>query len=137
LRRFGKVPGYVVTDGNARVQENKIKALGIERYVKKAMASHRYGRASAKPSPVLFQKIARWEGVPPGRVVYVGDNPNKDFVGIKPLGFRTVRVLQGMFRNVRLDERHEADLTIPSLDDLTMDRLRDLVDPIEEHSTDA
>jgi FMN phosphatase YigB (HAD superfamily) len=45
---------------------------------------------SIKPSPRLFQKALRAFNVPPERVVYVGDNPQRDIIGAKALGMATV-----------------------------------------------
>lgn len=118
LSRFSEWPIYVVTDGNRAVQRRKAEALGLFDRVKRVCISHDFGRDKAKPNPYLFQKIAAWEGVEPTQVVYVGDNPNKDFCGIKPLGFQTVRIRFGMFADVTLDDRHEADFEIADLDQL-------------------
>lgn len=76
-------PMYLVTDGNKMVQNMKVKALGIEQYMKYCFITHRYGIRHSKPSPYVFHKIADREKVDFNRVMYIGDNPNKDFVGIK------------------------------------------------------
>ncbi|MFC4599648.1 HAD family hydrolase [Cohnella hongkongensis] len=111
---------YIVTDGHARVQEMKLRALGLdqERKIRRCWVTRRYGLHNEKPSPYCFQRICEMERVEPQRVVYVGDNPNKDFVGIKPLGYRTVRILRGAYASVRLTEDYEADHTVLSLDEL-------------------
>ncbi len=116
--QINKIPIYLVTDGNALVQERKIKALGLSKYVKKAFVTHRYGRSKAKPSAYCFEKIAKLEGVAPEEIVYIADNPHKDFVGIKPLGFQTIRLKQGMFKDVTLNAQHEAKLTFNSIKEL-------------------
>jgi putative hydrolase of the HAD superfamily len=123
LKRFEKYPLYLVTDGNYLVQERKVQALKIEPYFKGIIYTSRYGAQKAKPSPYCFTKIARVEKVKPNQVVYVADNPYKDFVGIKPRGFHTVRVRAGRFSNIRLDAQHEAELQIESLDELTEEKL--------------
>lgn len=109
------IPLYIVTDGNKLVQANKIKALGLDRYVKKSFITHRYGTIHAKPSPHCFLKIAHNEGVEYGDVVYIGDNCNKDFVGIKKLGFRTIRIKQGMFADVQKPQEYQAEYEIQNL----------------------
>lgn len=119
LKRLNHLPLYIVTDGHKGVQHNKLTALGLYGRVRFCYLTHRYGLDKAKPSPHCFMAICRREKVDPGRVVYIGDNPHKDFVGIKPLGFRTVRVKSGIYRDLVLDERHEAEIAIASLDALT------------------
>ena len=115
MRRFAK---YIVTDGNQNIQKNKIVALGIEPFMKRCFITHRFGIDRSKPSPYCFQRICRLERVGPEKVVYIGDNPHKDFVGIKPLGFKTIRVLKGQHRHVCLSDRYEAQWQINSLDQL-------------------
>ena len=109
------IPLYIVTDGNKIVQNNKIKALDVERFLKKSFITHRYGKIHAKPSPYCFVKIAQKEGVKYEDIVYIADNSNKDFVGIKKLGFRTIRIKQGMFQNVQNPKEYQAECEIESL----------------------
>ena len=118
LNSFKDLPLYIVTDGNLVVQHNKIEALSLQKYMKKIFLTRRFGTSYEKPSPYCFQKIQVSEQVSPYEVVYVGDNPNKDFVGIKPLGFRTIRLLRGGFQDVRLGSEYEAELEIKSFEEL-------------------
>ncbi len=108
-------PLYIITDGNKNVQANKIKALGVEQWIKKALITHRYGVQNAKPSPYCFLKIASLEAAKPEEILYVADNINKDFVGIKKLGFRTIRIKQGMFANATRPQEFHAEREINSL----------------------
>ncbi len=117
LARFKDGPLYIVTDGNKVVQHNKLTALGLPKLVKRCLITHRFGVRHAKPSPYCFKKICEWEKVQPEQVFYIADNPRKDFVGIKPLGFNTVRVLTGQHKDIRLPEEYEADYRIASLTD--------------------
>jgi putative hydrolase of the HAD superfamily len=126
LTRFAAAPKYLVTDGNKVVQRNKIKALGLGNHFKHCFVTHCYGVKHAKPSPYCFLKICERERVRPEQVVYIGDNPHKDFVGIKPLGFRTVRLMQGAYRRVEKSANYEAEVRIGSLDELTKEFLDEL-----------
>ena len=127
LRRFRQLPLYVVTDGNKVAQAAKVRALKLPRLVRRALLTHRHGVAHAKPSPYCFQLIQRLERAQPEEIVYVGDNPAKDFVGIRPLGFRTIRVLTGSHATMTARPGHDADVTIKSLDELTATLLGELV----------
>ncbi|EQB39186.1 hypothetical protein M947_08505 [Sulfurimonas hongkongensis] len=109
------IPLYIVTDGNKIVQTNKIKALELENLVNKAFITHRYGIIHAKPSAYCFTKIAKYENIDYKDIVYVADNINKDFVGIKELGFRTICIKQGMFQDVVKSEKFQAEKDIKSL----------------------
>lgn len=124
LQRFKNAPKYIVTDGNKVVQANKIEALGLDKYIRFCYITHRYGLKHAKPSTYCFEKICQREDVDPHQVVYVADNPNKDFIQLKWAGFHTIRLLQGAHKDLRLAKEHEADQEINSLDELTLGLLR-------------
>lgn len=124
LKRFKKIPLYIVSDGNKIVQYNKIKALRLATMVDKYYITHQYGIAQAKPSPYCFLKIAEKEKEDVSNIVYIGDNIRKDFVGIKPLGFRTLRVKTGQYVNVKKEKKFEAEYQINNLSELTENLLK-------------
>jgi putative hydrolase of the HAD superfamily len=121
LERLGaEYPLYIVTDGNKHVQWNKLKALGLADHprIRRCFVTRRFGIRHEKPSPYCFHLICRAERAEPRDVVYVGDNPNKDFVGIKPLGFRTVRIRRGSYAGLRKSAEYEAEYEIDHLTEL-------------------
>lgn len=84
----------VLTDGYAAVQRRKFEALGLRRWVDCLIVTDEIGRDFWKPHPAGFERImARFGGEPAG-YVYVADNPRKDFIAPKQLGWRTVRFRQ-------------------------------------------
>lgn len=119
FERFKDYPIYIVTDGNKIVQYNKIIALGLDVLVKKYFITYRFGLKYSKPSPHCFLKISALEKVPTDKIVYIGDNINKDFVGIKPLGFKTIRVKTGQYAALTKSREFDADYSIDSLNELT------------------
>lgn len=108
-------PLYLVTDGHKIVQANKVAALGIAPLFRKCFITHRYGVRHAKPSPYCFELIRQREQTDWRQIVYIADDPSKDFVGLNPLGAQTVRVLTGRHRNVVAKPGFEARHTIPDL----------------------
>lgn len=118
LQQLKDYPLYVVTDGNIRVQRRKCQALGLDAFMKRCICSWAYGKKCGKPSPYCFLKICSWENVTPEEVVYVSDNPHKDFVGIKPLGFRTIRVQTGPYSQQTFPTAYDAELAISDLTQL-------------------
>ncbi|MDB5235816.1 MAG: hypothetical protein JWR44_2809 [Hymenobacter sp.] len=135
LTRFANWPLYIVTDGHKEVQARKVAALELTSRVRHAYLTNRYGRDRAKPNPHVFDLICRREGVTPREVIYVGDNVRKDFVGIKPLGFGTVRILRGNYAHLEADAAHEADRRIHTLDELTEEVLeKDFKQPFGYYS---
>ncbi len=99
LDTLSTYPLYVVTDGNKLVQQRKVTALRLEKRFRKVYITHRYGVRHAKPSTYCFDRIRRSEGAEWKNMVYVGDDPGKDFVGLNAMGAKTVRVLTGTHRN--------------------------------------
>ncbi len=118
LERFTNFRKYLVTDGNKMVQKKKIDALELNKYFIKALPTHNFGISHAKPSTYVFNKILEWENASPHQLVYVGDNPKKDFVNLKKEGFKTIRVLSGFYKNLRLQEEYEAHYLINTLDEI-------------------
>jgi len=111
---------YLVTDGNLAVQRNKINTLGIKQYFIKTMPTSQYGLSNAKPSTYCFDLILKLELLEDcSKLVYVGDNPKKDFVNLKSKGYKTIRVLTGAYRDVKPQKKYEAAYLISSLKELT------------------
>ena len=111
-------PLYLVTDGHKIVQRNKVDALGLWPEFRRIFITHRFGLAAAKPSTHCFERIKADAGCEWQDMIYVGDNPAKDFVKLNPLGMTTVRVLTGTHSKVPALAGHDALFTIPDLDAL-------------------
>lgn len=103
----------LVTDGNALVQRRKVKTLGIGKIFDVIVFTDDFKKP--KPSPFAFRKVTRFFRVKPGKVVYIADDPNKDFIGAKKLGVKTARVKQGRFSELQLAKKYEADYEIKNI----------------------
>ena len=104
----------VITDGCSKVQWNKIKALEIEKLVDKIIVTDDFGKEFWKPNKKSYLDMIGFFIVEKDECVYIGDNPNKDFIGAKEIGMKTIRVIRekGDHINTLLDKKHEADLNI-------------------------
>jgi putative hydrolase of the HAD superfamily len=109
---------YLVTDGNRHVQWNKIRALELEEIFKGIFVTDEHGLGAAKPGIVCFSRIKSECESDWSNMVYIGDDPHKDFLHIRKLGMRTIRVNRGRFKDVVLDSRHEAEITVDNLIDI-------------------
>ena len=87
-----KKESYLVTDGNRFVQRNKIKALKIENSFKKIFITRDYGIKNEKPSLKVFKIISKIEKKDLSSIIYIGDNPSKDFVNLNKYGALTIQV---------------------------------------------
>lgn len=111
---------YLVTDGHKIVQQNKILALGIETMFKRCLVTHRFGIRHSKPSLYCFEKIRDAEKCAWSSMVYVGDNPAKDFVNLNAMGTLTVRVRTGAHAQVEAQTGYDAQHTIQDLSHLSL-----------------
>jgi putative hydrolase of the HAD superfamily len=118
LPELRNYPLYVVTDGHKVAQQNKVEALRLQRWFRKVFLTHRYGLKNAKPSTYCFNLIRKQERCDWIDLVYIADNPAKDFVNLNQLGVVTVRVLTGMHKDVRAKKGFDALHTIPNLSHL-------------------
>lgn len=82
----------IVTDGHGDSQRAKVKALGTDRWVAPTLLTSALGQGFGKPHPRAFRMIEAATGFNGDKCTYIADNPAKDFVGPKSLGWRTVRV---------------------------------------------
>lgn len=99
----------LITDGRSVTQRNKIEALGLYRFFAPDRI-HISGETSAdKHTPLAYMNVAN-SAVAPRRLVYVGDNPAKDFVNANLAGWTTV-----MLRDSRRINVHQQNLrNVPS-----------------------
>ena len=118
LARYSTVPLYLVTDGDPSVQNSKIDALNIRNRFRKIYTTGSLGEEWKKPSLKAFSEIVDFEGVDISELVYVGDDPNKDFVQLNSVGAQTIRVMTGRFKELRMPRDFEAQQQIASIADL-------------------
>jgi putative hydrolase of the HAD superfamily len=104
----------IITDGHLKVQQNKLAALGLGKRVDLVVYSDEHGRAHWKPNVLPYRKVMSHFGVPGEACVYIGDNPSKDFIGARELGWKTVRcrIWHGDHFNDLAEDGHEADTVI-------------------------
>lgn len=82
----------IITDGPARSQWAKIDALAACAWSSCTVVTAELGPNRGKPHPAAFERVARSLGCAHGDMVYVGDNPAKDFVAPRDLGWTTIRL---------------------------------------------
>lgn len=107
---------FLVTDGEATVQQRKIDALGIEPLLAGAYRTWAYGRDAGKPSLHCFELIRERTGASWADLAYVADDPSKDFVSLNAVGATTVRVHRGRCADILAASGFDARLHV---DDVT------------------
>lgn len=91
LRKAGVRLG-LISDGNLASQRAKVEALRLNSYLDLIVLTDVWGREYWKPHPRSFQYVKEVWGLHGPSLVYVGDNPGKDFVTPNRMGWRTVRL---------------------------------------------
>jgi putative hydrolase of the HAD superfamily len=119
IKRFKNFKKYIVTDGNIIAQRKKIKSLDLHDSFEKIIPTYQYGLSYSKPSVNCFQMILKYENSKPENMIYIGDNPHKDFINVKKIGIKTIRILRGSFKDIYLDNEHEADYSFKNLHGIT------------------
>lgn len=114
----------LITDGRSVTQRNKIEALGLYRFFAPDRI-HISGETGAdKHTPLAYMNVANTAPAP-RRLVYVGDNPAKDFVNANLAGWTTV-----MLRDSRRINIHQQNLrNVPSIyrPRIVIDRLTEIL----------
>lgn len=91
LRSIGVRLG-VITDGKLVSQTAKIGALGLGKRIDVVCTTDSWGTEYWKPHSRAFVHVAAALDLAPDQLVYVGDNPHKDFVAPLALGWDAIRV---------------------------------------------
>ena len=86
--RTGATATAIITDGRSITQRLKLRALGLSDLP--AYVSDEYGGRD-KPDPERFEAVM--VDHPADRYLYVADNPAKDFVAPRALGWQTVGIV--------------------------------------------
>lgn len=93
IRSTGRKIG-IISDGRPEGQWNKIKALNLDRYCDKIIITDELGGTEyRKPCIIPYLKMIDALSVDPQKMIYVGDNPEKDFVSANKLGIYTVMLI--------------------------------------------
>ena len=92
----------IITDGRPEGQHNKIEALGLEKLMDDIIITDELGGVQfRKPCDIAFRIIwNRWR-LPADEIVYVADNPSKDFQAPQQLGMKCLlcRNRDGLYGN--------------------------------------
>jgi putative hydrolase of the HAD superfamily len=83
----------VISDGFLQAQQQKVRALGLARWAEPILLTDQWGRDFWKPNPRAFLEVQGAFRVSPDEIVYIGDNPAKDFQAPNSLGWQTIHLV--------------------------------------------
>jgi putative hydrolase of the HAD superfamily len=110
-----RVPVAIVTDGDPRIQRQKLQSLALTPDV--VVCSDALGRAYRKPHALPYLRALALLGVSATAAVFVGDRPATDLAGAQAVGMRTIRVRTGEYA-------HEPDGVADQVVDSAADAIR-------------
>lgn len=115
----------LISDGPWIMQNRKVEALGLDDRLDLVILTDEWGRDYWKPHPRAFEKVEKDFGVAGKECVYIADNPAKDFIAPRRLGWRTIRVVRssGLYQEDALLMGGAPEAEVLSLDEV--DILRD------------
>lgn len=90
----------IITDGYMHAQRQKLKAVHAAKYFDEIIITDELGRDFWKPHPKAFEIMRERLNLEYNQMVYIGDNPKKDFYISKTYPIKTVRInRQGIYEN--------------------------------------
>jgi putative hydrolase of the HAD superfamily len=84
----------IITDGYAISQRQKLLALNADKYFDEIILTDELGREYWKPHPKAFEIMSEKMDVLFQHMIYVGDNPAKDFYIREVYPVQTVRIMR-------------------------------------------
>lgn len=119
-RRRQGIAYALITDGHLETQMAKAQVLQLPKILDHLICTGTWGRDFWKPHPRAFEAVEAWSDRAAGDLVYVADNPVKDFVTPRARGWWTVQVArpERVHHTRAPDPAHEAHRMITSLDEL-------------------
>lgn len=118
LKRAGIKVG-IITDGYAIAQRQKLKAIQANEYFDEIIVTDELGRDYWKPHPKAFELMKEKFRVNFDEMIYVGDNPEKDFYISKTYPIKTVRIIRdGVHSDKNYFRDIKEDLNVISLIDI-------------------
>lgn len=124
LRREGRALG-ALSDGPSLSQSAKVNALGLAAWFDPIILTDDLGPGRSKPSMVGFALVERSWRLSGAAITYVADNPEKDFVAPRRLGWQTIRLRRDGQLHRDVEPRGDADR--PDLEIAALPELADLL----------
>ena len=110
----------IISDGYLETQTRKAEVLGLDTLADKIIFTESLGREYWKPHKYSFQLMKDYFKIGYEEMMYVGDNPQKDFYVKKEIPITTVRIMRekGVYEEKEYREDMKEDYRIHSLEEI-------------------
>jgi len=108
----------MITDGSYVVQKSKMKALGLTNMFDLIVYTDYFGERFTKPSLLPYKLVLEKFNMAGKEAIYIGDNPYKDFIAANKLGFLTIRINQGAYKDIVIKQNDKYSNAIYSIDSI-------------------
>ena len=98
----------IITDGDFKTQSNKLSAVNAIYDFQKTIITSEYGDDYKKPSEKAFIAMADYFKVQLSEIMYIGDNPKKDFAMSAKIPITTIRITRP--NSIYKDETYKDDI---------------------------
>ena len=117
----------IISDGYISTQHNKAKVLELYDLFDKIIFTEELGREYWKPSPKSFEIMKNYCKVEYDEIMYIGDNPLKDFYIGSIYPIKTVRIIRkkSVYKRAEYYQGIKEHYLINSLYELTLCKLEE------------
>jgi putative hydrolase of the HAD superfamily len=115
----------LITDGHIATQQHKIDALRVNSFFD-CIIINDITKGVDKSAEEPFIQLIKSLNVSPNKTIFIGDNPQKDFIIPKKLGIFTIRIKrkQGIYANIPMINGTDFEIT-------DLKKLKDIISSIE------
>lgn len=110
----------IISDGYLNTQRNKLNVVEADKYFDKIILTEELGREYWKPHSLAFEMMQEFFHISFEEMMYVGDNPEKDFYIRQKYPISTVRIIRksGVYADAKYRDNIKEMHRITSLDEL-------------------
>jgi len=109
----------IITDGHLVTQKKKIESLNINYLFDEIIMTDELGKEYWKPSVIPFELMSKQLNVNYSEMIYIGDNPRKDFYVSTVYPITTVRInREGYYKDVEYYKDVKENYTIDTLEEI-------------------
>jgi putative hydrolase of the HAD superfamily len=119
-RWCGATAVAAITDGPLDSQQAKARALGLDEWIPLIVFTAALGAGRGKPHPEAFSLVQEHLGLDSAACAYIADNPGKDFIAPKDLGWATVRIRRDLGLHAGVVGGQDIDYEVASLDQVVL-----------------